>query len=316
MSDPLGEVVSLLRPVLTYSKIASAAGPWRLRKEPDGSLFFSATLSGSCLLEVEGREPITLMERDFLLMPDSAAFTMRSLHSQSHLLPFTVPERLESGEYRLGELEEEAEIRNIVGHCRFESPDSSLILSLLPSFIHVRGGEILPTLCSVLREEARLERAGQSIVLSNMLEIMLIEALRTCGELTLQPGLLKGLSDPKLALVLRLMHGQPGRRWTVETLARSCGLSRSAFYLRFTAALGVAPMAYLATWRMALAKDMLRRGGYSMGELADRTGYGSASAFSTAFTRATHVSPARYAREILAGSSSSGHSIPPRDENA
>ena len=73
-------------------------------------------------------------------------------------------------------------------------------------------------------------------------------------------------------------------------------LSRSAFFDRFTRAVGLAPMEYLMRWRMALAKDLLRRGGASLADIAERVGYGSASAFSTAFSRHVGVPPGRYAR--------------------
>ncbi len=51
---------------------------------------------------------------------------------------------------------------------------------------------------------------------------------------------------------------------------------------------------------MALAKDLLRRDGGRMAEIAERVGYSSASTFSVAFTRHVGCPPARYAREQAA----------------
>jgi AraC-like DNA-binding protein len=93
------------------------------------------------------------------------------------------------------------------------------------------------------------------------------------------------------------MHGQLARSWTVPQLAKSAALSRSAFFSRFTQTVGVPPMEYLLAWRMAVAKDLLRRQELGVGEVADRVGYGSASTFSTAFTRHVGQAPSRYARE-------------------
>lgn len=56
-------------------------------------------------------------------------------------------------------------------------------------------------------------------------------------------------------------------------------------------------MEYLLAWRMALAKNMLRQNEGSVAEIAERVGYGSASAFSVAFTRHVGLPPVRYARE-------------------
>jgi AraC-like DNA-binding protein len=57
-------------------------------------------------------------------------------------------------------------------------------------------------------------------------------------------------------------------------------------------------MEYLLAWRMALAKDLLRRREVGLEEVALRVGYGSASTFSTAFSRHVGQPPGRYARGL------------------
>ena len=73
---------------------------------------------------------------------------------------------------------------------------------------------------------------------------------------TAQPGLLRGLADDRVVAALRLMHGDVERSWTATDLAREVGMSRSAFFERFSRTVGVTPMDYLLTWRMALAKSL------------------------------------------------------------
>ena len=92
------------------------------------------------------------------------------------------------------------------------------------------------------------------------------------------------------------MHDNPARPWTVAQLAKAAALSRSAFFERFSRAVGIAPMAYLLAWRMALAKQLLRKNESRIAEVAERVGYRSVSAFSVAFTRCAGQSPAHYAR--------------------
>lgn len=133
-------------------------------------------------------------------------------------------------------------------------------------------------------------------MLSRLVEVLLIEALRSTSGEDAPPGLLRGLADARLAQALRRMHGQIGRSWTMAELARTAALSRSAFFERFTRTVGVPPTEYLLAWRMAVARDLLRRGGLGIGEVADRVGYGSASTFSTAFSRHVGEPPRRYAR--------------------
>ena len=93
------------------------------------------------------------------------------------------------------------------------------------------------------------------------------------------------------------MHGELARSWTVAELAKTAALSRSAFFERFTRTVGLPPMEYLLAWRMAVAKDLLRRHDFGVAEVAERVGYGSASTFSTAFRRHVGQPPSRYARE-------------------
>jgi len=73
-------------------------------------------------------------------------------------------------------------------------------------------------------------------------------------------------------------------------------MSRSAFFERFTRAIGAAPMEYLLAWRMALARQMLRRRECTLAQIAGRVGYSSVSAFGVAFTRHVGMPPGRYSK--------------------
>ena len=77
--------------------------------------------------------------------------------------------------------------------------------------------------------------------------------------------------------------------------ASQAALSRSAFHEHFTRTVGLPPMEYLLAWRMAVAKDLLRNHDVGIDEVAERVGYGSASTFSTAFSRHVGQPPGRYA---------------------
>jgi AraC-like DNA-binding protein len=99
-----------------------------------------------------------------------------------------------------------------------------------------------------------------------------------------------------VAPAIRQMHAQLNRSWTVAELAKVAALSRSAFFDRFTRTVGLPPMEYLLAWRMAVARDLLRRHDLAIAEVAERVGYGSASTFSTAFSRHVGQPPSRYAR--------------------
>jgi AraC-like DNA-binding protein len=190
------------------------------------------------------------------------------------------------------------DVRWLGGWFAFESPDSALLVSLLPSLVHVRGIERLTVLVRLVGEEASERRSGRDLVLTRLVEVLLIEALRLTPGEDARPGLLRGLADARIAPAIRQMHSQLARSWTVAQLARTAAVSRSAFFERFTRTVGLAPMEYLLAWRMAVAKDLLRREELAVGDVAERVGYGTASTFSTAFSRHVGMPPSRYAATV------------------
>jgi transcriptional regulator GlxA family with amidase domain len=157
----------------------------------------------------------------------------------------------------------------------------------------------------LVREESRERRPAREVILAHLLEVLLIEALRSTAGTAASPGLLRGLADERLAVAIRRMHESPTKAWTVAQLAKEAALSRSAFFERFSRAVGVAPIEYLLGWRMALAKDLLRRKEVTVAEVAEQVGYSSASTFSVAFTRHVGLPPTHYARDARAGTSAS-----------
>ncbi|HET7154035.1 MAG TPA: AraC family transcriptional regulator [Hyphomicrobiaceae bacterium] len=296
MVDPLSEVVTLLRPHTVLTKGISGAGRWAVRYADFGHPSFCTITAGTCRLEVDGEEVLTLEAGDFVLLPATPGFTLSSLEPATPKLidPKVMPTSTE--DVRHGMPEGEPDVRLLGGYFVFDSPDADLLVSLLPAMVHVRDAERLSILVRLVGEEASESRSGRDLVLSRLVEVLLIEALRSTQGEDAPPGLLRGLGDARLAESMRQMHGDPARPWTVAQLAKSAALSRSAFFDRFTRAVGVPPMEYLLAWRMAVAKDLLRRQDVGVAEVAERVGYGSASTFSTAFSRHVGQPPGRYAR--------------------
>jgi AraC-like DNA-binding protein len=297
MIDPLAEVVTLLQPGARFSKLVLGASPWRVSRSDAGQPLYCVILEGACRMAIDGHEPIELVSGDFVLIPAAYGVAMSSVVPPPPGVQTLEPIALGNNEFRIGEPDSPVDSRMMVGHCSFGSPDASLLVSLLPQIVHVRGVERLATLVQLVRDESREQRPAREVVLSRLLEVLLIEALRSAAETTASPGLVRGLSDCRLAAAIRVMHEHPTRAWTVAELAREAALSRSTFFERFNRAVGVAPMEYLLTWRMALAKDLLRRNEGRVADVAQRVGYSSASTFSVAFTRHVGRPPSQYARE-------------------
>jgi AraC-like DNA-binding protein len=297
MIDPLAEVVTLLQPGARFSKTVRGAGPWRIRRTDAGEPFYGVILEGGCHIAIDEQAPVELLPGDFILIPAARSFAISSLEAPPPGIDTAPPVALGNGEFRIGASDTPVDVQMIVGHCSFGSPDAALLVSLLPQFVRVRGEQRLATLVQLVREESREQRPAREVVLSRLLEVLLIEALRSTAGTNASPGLVRGLADSRLAAALRGMHERPTYAWTVAGLAKAAALSRSTFFERFSRAVGVTPMDYLLTWRMALAKGLLRRNEGRMAEIAERVGYSSASTFSVAFTRHGGRPPSQYARE-------------------
>jgi AraC-like DNA-binding protein len=135
-------------------------------------------------------------------------------------------------------------------------------------------------------------------VLAKLSELLFVEAVRRYAE-TLpegQTGWLAGLRDYYVARALALLHRDMTRSWTVDELGRHVGLSRSALAERFTHLIGMAPMHYLANWRMQVAAQELRNSSASLATVANTVGYASEAAFSRAFKKTFGTAPATWRR--------------------
>lgn len=297
-ADPLASVIALLRPQTVLSKIVSGAGRWSVRYAAHEDPGFCLVLDGSCFLDVDGVGSVELQAGDFVLLPATPGFTMSSDRSLKPKL--VVPTHGE--ELRHGTKDGPPSMRMLGGYFGFDRTNAQLLVRFLPSMVFIRkgepGAERLRQVVQLVADETSERRPGRDLILERLVEILLVEALRfrPATAAKEERGLLAGLADPALARALRRIHEDVAFRWTVAELARIAGMSRAVFAERFTRKVGMAPMEYVLEWRIAIAKDVLRRERAPLAEVATQIGYQSASAFSTAFTRHAGCTPSAFAR--------------------
>jgi len=297
MSDPLSDVIQRLQPRAVFSRAIEGAGDWAVRYGAFGQPAFTVILAGQARLAVDGQPPLELQPGDFVLLPATPGFTLAGgaptspvrLDAQATAAEgagvAAIPDA-DDRPLRYGRLGGEADFVSLGGWFEFATPDAGLLVSLLPGQVHVRGAERLARLVRLLREEADDFRPGRELMQARLVDALLIEALRCQGDAAnAAPGLLRGLADTRIATALQHLHAEPGRPWTMATLAGKAAMSRSAFFERFSRSVGIAPMAYLLAWRMAMARTLLAEGRLSIADVAERVGYRSASTFSTAYSR-------------------------------
>jgi AraC-like DNA-binding protein len=172
--------------------------------------------------------------------------------------------------------------------CRFRFDPDSLpgMLSALPQSIHIRqaeGAGWLEGIVHFLLIEASDIQPGAALMVSRLIDLVVIRTLRSWIHRGPPSGWLGGLSDLRIASVLKAIHERPMQRWSIEALAAIAGMSRSSFCERFTTLVGRSPLRYHNEWRLALARDLLARRGARVGEIGFSIGYASEAAFSRAY---------------------------------
>jgi AraC-like DNA-binding protein len=260
---------------------------------------------GSAWGHAVGQPPIRLREGDLIVFPQGDAHVLSSapgMRAAVDLAPFTRGSRSLPLVYeRGGGGSERARIVCCFLGCD-ERPFNPL-LTALPAVIHLAAAEApatagwLGTLLHMAAVETSSARAGGENVLSRLSELMFVETVRRYIETlpAVETGWLAGLRDGVVGQALAALHSSPAEPWTVESLARRVGLSRSMLAERFTAMVGHPPMSYLTWWRMQLASRLLLDGG-QVATVAGAVGYESEAAFSRAFKKLVGHAPGTWRR--------------------
>lgn len=302
--DPFLDLIRLLRPRATLWSKVEANARWGLLFQRHDDLLFCWIERGRCELLRQGFAPLSLEAEDFVLVRTSIPFSLVSdinveaIDSEEVITGSGGIASLGNGQYP------STVIRG--GKFVFDTANEHLLMDLLPQITCVKAtensSERVRSLLMMNEAESRASGPGSEFVIARLMELVLVEILRSkkFAPDNAQTGLLAGLADPITTKALAIIHGQVARPWTTEKLARLCGSSRSAFAARFAKVMGIGPMEYLQQWRIAIAKDELRRGSRNVGEIALAVGFQSSSAFSTAFTRAVGCSPTRFAERFQA----------------
>jgi AraC-like DNA-binding protein len=160
-------------------------------------------------------------------------------------------------------------------------------------------------LVELLSAEAGRDGPGQEAYLDRLLDLLLMDVLRTWFDRDERaPTWWHAEHDAVVGPALRLIYNNPEHSWTVANLAAAVGNSRAVFARRFTDRVGESPIAFLTSWRLALAADMLRSGESTIAAIAHQVGYATPFALSSAFKRTYGVSPNAY-RTGASGAASS-----------
>jgi AraC family transcriptional regulator, alkane utilization regulator len=315
--DALSDVLRLVRLTGAVFVNAELSAPWAIQSPPSRVLAdalipdaqhlieYHLLIEGGCFIQVAGEPPLQLAQGDLVMVPQGDAHRMGSdlvtpaqpVSADEFRLPapgaIATPSHNGGGEFT----------RLVCGYLAIDRRLCAALIDALPRVFRIStaSSEVSGWLQSYLR--IRLTDRGESqpggaCVLGKLSELMFVEAIRRYADSlpAEQAGWLAGLKDPHVGRALGLLHAQPMRDWTMDTLAREVGTSRSGLADRFTTLIGKPPMQYLTQWRLTLGAHLLQTSKRPASSVAYEVGYESEAAFSRAFKREFGAPPATWRR--------------------
>lgn len=324
--DVLSDALQAVRLTGALFFVVDVSTPWVSRAPPGEALVpvviphsqhlvsYHLVSEGVCWCSVPGEPPMQLEAGDVVVVPHMDPYLLSSAPGMASATPdvemlewFRQAMRGEQPavvqEGGTGPLE----LQVLCGFLGCDRRPFNPLLATLPRMLRIRpndeAGARLSQLVRFAVAEARRQDVGSDCVLLRLGELIFVEMLRvhlsTAGER--ETGLLAGLRDSAVGQALVLLHADPAHSWTLAELSRRVGRSRSALAYRFTELIGLAPMHYLAQWRMQMAAQRLSQDEAKVSAIAGEVGYESEAAFTRAFKKLVGVAPGTWRRERISG---------------
>ncbi|MBF8192182.1 AraC family transcriptional regulator [Nonomuraea sp. K274] len=272
--------------------------PWSLRIQDEAPLSVIAMVRGEAWVVLDDGDPLPLEPGQVAVVRGPEPYTVADdpatkpqiiVHPGQHCTTLdgeSLYEAMDLGVRTWGNNRDGSTVL-LTGTYSVEGEVSRRLLEALPRLIEQPGGSVV----ALLVAEIAKDEPGQEAVLDRLLDLLLIAVLRSYFATHEAPGWYRALGDPVVGKAMRMLHNNPAHPWTVAALATQVGVSRASLARRFTELVGEPPMAFLTGWRLALAADLLREPGATIGSVARKVGYGSPFALSAAFKRVRGVSP-------------------------
>ena len=302
--DALSDVLALLKPASYMFRGLDAAGDWAVRFAEHRGINCYAVLAGQVWLTVESVGDVLLEEGDCVLLPHGHASRLGSAPGVPPRDAWDVfPSVVEGGVVTING---GGTVYGLGGFFAFDTRHADMLLNVLPPVVHIRQEADRAALRSSIErimQELRTPQPGGFLVAQHLAHLMLLQALRIFLAQGPDAGIgwIYALGDRQIGAAMNALHGDPARKWTIQSLADVAAMSRSTFALRFKERVGESPIDYLTRWRMLLAADWLLASRDAIAVIAPALGYASESAFSTAFKRVMGCAPRDYVRTKARG---------------
>jgi AraC-like DNA-binding protein len=301
-SDALSDALMKMKLKSSGAGVVDAAGAWAVEYPTFEGFKLQVLLKGDRYVVIEGKSKVHhLKAGDCMLMTGGKPLVVASDPSVKKRI--SMEDLVATKRNGTMTINGGGEFLSIGTHFQFEGHLPKILFGNLPSCIHVAEhsdqAAILRWSLERFKSEFFNQNPGRAMVLNHLAPIMLLQILRIHLE-SLPKGKqdwLIAISDPHLSPVFSVMHSEYQRPWSLESLAKIAGLSRSGFALTFKKKVGLAPLDYLTNWRMQIACNLLETHDHTVASVANAVGYESESAFSVAFKRIIECRPGQYQKQ-------------------
>lgn len=293
--DVLSDILQMVRLRGTVYFQSDFAGSWGMQMDTSDLAVFHMVVRGNCWLRsANSPTPIPLGGGDLVVFLRGGAHRLADRPGGECVPGRAVIEGIENGRHPFQEGDLCTTL--VCGHFAFDRGLHHPLIQGLPDVIHLRGVErsedgSLDRIVSLIVQETKASLAGTAVVIDRLAEILFIQILRSYMAKVQPGGFWAPLHDREISQALTLLHARPQANWTIESIARDIGMSRSAFAGRFKQLVGETPMRYLTGWRMQKARKLLRETNMLVNAVAHQVGYNSQAAFIRAFQREFQQNP-------------------------
>ena len=305
-SAALGALLASLRVCCSFHCFGKFRSPWSVAITGEGVPAIHYVAEGRCAVEFEGESRLLWLEcGDVLFMRCGPP---RIVHDDSGVRPVALDEAVAIGSNHgavVFEVGGEGARAQVLGAgISLAGPSRQVVLDALPERFVLRA-ETTRTMPSMARQlecltdEAEQPGPASRQIIGRITEVLFLLMLRAYAEREELGGWLGAARNPQIGAALGVIHGEPERDWTVHSLARFAGMSRSSFSATFQRLVGVSPLRYLTGVRMDHAVELLTGSQLNVATIAERVGYGSEPAFATAFKRWHGRPPGAFRRARL-----------------
>jgi AraC-like DNA-binding protein len=294
--DPLSDILSLLKPHDYAAAAFDLGGDWSIQFPAQDGVKCYAIATGQGWVVVDGLEPEHGSAGDCFVLPRGLSFRVTN---KLDMTPVAAEVFYAASPDDGINIYQGGGTSGVVANFLLVGQHAAMLLAMLPAVVHIKKDADKAALRWSI-EQMMLELAdpqpGGALLLRQLATMLLIKALRLHLSDASQRsvGWLFALADPRLAAVIAAMHGDPARAWTLASLAREAGMSRTSLAVGFKERLGISTIQYLTRWRMLLAADRMLNTPDPVSKIAYALGYESETAFSAAFRKVMGCPPRQY----------------------